>query len=210
MRFDAILIPGGGVRPGGVLPPWADARVSLAASLYQGEYLIALSGGTPHRPPPLDEAGFPIFESVAAARRLRELGIPQNRILTETASYDTIGNAYFARVIHTDPAGFRSLAVVTSEFHMPRVERIFQWVFALDAGERTYQLTFFPAQNAGLNGDTLALRRQKERDSVEQLELTMASLRDLKSLQNWLFLHHSAYAAGRRDPFPNSPFHDTY
>ena len=33
---------------------------------------------------------------------------------------DTIGNAYFLRATHTDPAGWRNLVVITNEFHMPR------------------------------------------------------------------------------------------
>ena len=38
----------------------------------------------------------------------------------ETASYDTIGNAYFSLVIHVLPRNFRELLVITSAFHMPR------------------------------------------------------------------------------------------
>ncbi len=51
--------------------------------------------------------------------------MPAERIWAETASLDTIGNAYFARVIHTDPAGLRRLLVVNSAFHMPRTRMIF-------------------------------------------------------------------------------------
>jgi hypothetical protein len=69
MPYDAILIPGGGVREGGLLPSWVRCRLDRALELHRGEFVIALSAGTPHRPPPLDDNGFPIFESVAAARQ---------------------------------------------------------------------------------------------------------------------------------------------
>ena len=52
-----------------------------------------------------------------------------SRILAETCSYDTIGNAFFARTVHTDPRGLRRLLIVNSKFHMPRTEAIFRWVF---------------------------------------------------------------------------------
>jgi hypothetical protein len=210
VSFDAILIPGGGVREGGALPLWVEARVARAVALYGGEYVIALSGGAAHRPPPLDPQGFPIFESAAVARRLIELGIPRERVLTETASYDTIGNAYFARVMHTDPAGLRRLAVVTSGFHMPRTERIFRWVFGLAPGAEDYSLRFFTAEDAGLEGEPLRARVEKERESIAQLEETAAGICDLKSLQRWLFLHHTAYAAGGRRTLTDAAFRDTY
>jgi uncharacterized SAM-binding protein YcdF (DUF218 family) len=107
MPYDAILIPGGGVREGGLLPSWVRRRLDRALELHRGEFVIALNAGTPHRPPPLDGNGFPIFESVAAARYLISAGILQELILTETHSYDTIGNAYFSRVIHADPQRLR-------------------------------------------------------------------------------------------------------
>ncbi len=57
-------------------------------------------------------------------------GVNDNQILKEVASYDTIGNAYFAATIHAIPAMWRSLGIVTSAFHMPRSRAIFETVFA--------------------------------------------------------------------------------
>ena len=37
-----------------------------------------------------------------------------------------VGNAYFALTIHAIPAGWRRLAVVTSDFHMPRTRDLFE------------------------------------------------------------------------------------
>jgi uncharacterized SAM-binding protein YcdF (DUF218 family) len=93
--LDAILIPGNGVRAGGELPYWGRLHPDRAVQMYIGECAIALSAGTTQRPPPVDVRRFPTFESVAAARYLMGRGIPAERILTETQSYDTIGNAFF-------------------------------------------------------------------------------------------------------------------
>ena len=129
MSVEATLIPGGGLTATGEVPSWVAARLDRAIAMYQGEYLIPLSAGTTHKPPPLDEQGFPVLEAIAAARYLAEQGIPPARILPEICSLDTIGNAYFARVIHTDPLGLSTLRVITSAFHMPRTQAIFEWVF---------------------------------------------------------------------------------
>jgi hypothetical protein len=69
-----------------------------------------LSPPTIRRAPPLDASGYTVLESIVAAKVLLARGVPAARIWAETASLDTSGNAYFARVIHTDPAGLLSRA----------------------------------------------------------------------------------------------------
>lgn len=194
-EFDAILVPGGGVREGGELPLWVQRRLDAACQLHQGEYILTLSAGTPHRPPPLED-GFPIFESTAGARYLIAKGIPQDRILVEASSYDTIGNAYFARTVHTDPARLRRLAIVTSAFHIERTRRVFEWAFSLAPVDRAYALTFLETANDGLEKDALAARLEKERAALAALEPLIPSIPDLPSLHDWLFQRHRAYAAG--------------
>ncbi len=207
--FDAILIPGGGVREGGALPSWVRSRLDLACEIHQGERIIALSAGTPHRPPPLDE-GFPIFESTAAARYLISKGVPAARILVEASSYDTIGNAYFARAIHTDPAGLRNLAVVTSRFHMARARRAFEWIFGLPPLEVPYRLTFFETVDEGLDRNALTARVEKEQAALAALDPVIASIQDLRSLHDWLFQRHSAYATGGTRRTLNAALRESY
>ena len=161
-----------------------------------GAYLVPLSGGTTHRPPPLDENGFPIFESVAAARYLIDRGFPAQRILTEIASYDTIGNAYFSRVIHVAPRGFRRLLVITSAFHMPRTEAIFRWVYALD--DIGFELEFDATPDIGIDAEALAARRKKEMDSLAGVHELAAGIRSMPDLHRWIFTEHAAYAAGAK------------
>lgn len=42
-----------------------------------------------------------------------------------------MGNAYFSLTIHALPAGWRRLAVVTSDFHMPRSAALFSDVYEM-------------------------------------------------------------------------------
>ena len=127
---DAILVLGGGVCEGGELPPWVVRRFDRALEVGGAAPLVCLSAATVHRPSPLNVERYPILESVAGAAHLLARGVSAERIEVEASSYDTIGNAYFSKLLHVDPAGWRSLAIVTSEFHMPRSRAIFEWVLA--------------------------------------------------------------------------------
>ena len=92
----AIIILGGGLKDNGSVPLHTQARIDKAIELYkmlnENAVIITLSGGTTHKPNPLDSSGFPIWEATAAARRLIDMGIPPHNILEEAFSLDTIGN----------------------------------------------------------------------------------------------------------------------
>ena len=196
-NFDAILIPGGGVRAGGSLPSWVRVRLDRAVQIYSGEFMLPLSAGTPHRPPPLDDQGFPILESVAAARYLVQRGIPPERILTETSSYDTIGNAFFAKVIHTDPLGLRRLSIITSDFHLARTKAAFQWVYSLDSNAHEYELSFDAVSDPELEPALWRARVAKEQTSLVELQRVAGEISTWRDLHLWLFTRHGAYSVGR-------------
>ena len=99
------------------------------------------SVGTPHKPPVLTDAGYCTFESMACADYLLQHDVPAQQLLRETSSYDTIGNGYFAAVIHAIPRRWQKIMVVTSDFHMPRSQAIFEKVLHLvekDVGIRYF------------------------------------------------------------------------
>jgi hypothetical protein len=198
--YDAILVPGGGVREGGELPLWVKRRFDRVIEIYKNEYVITLSAGTLLKPPPLDDRGFTIFESVAGAQYLIKNGIPPKKILVETCSYDTIGNAYFARVIHVDPRGFIKLLVITSEFHMPRTERIFRWVFGLSPISSSYELSFEAVSDVGMDEKALKTRKLAEKANIARLTITKSRIHTLEELHKWLFTKHDAYAMAAKSP----------
>src|SRR3954447_19872565 len=206
-RYDAVLVPGGGLRPGGALPPFVLNRLEAAQALAGEAPIILLSAYTIHRAPPLDAAGYPLLESVAAAKALLARGVPAAQIWVETASLDTSGNAYFARVIHTDPAGLRRLLVVNSEFHMPRTQMIFDWIFCLPPTDPGYTLDYYTVPDQGLTEAGLEARRAKEAARMEDLHRTIPHINSLAALHRWLCTDHRAYSAGadpRSDPPPGA------
>jgi uncharacterized SAM-binding protein YcdF (DUF218 family) len=194
---DAIIVPGGGVRAQGKLPLWMRQRFDHALTFWHGEPVICLSAGTIFKPLPRDEAEYPLFESVAGARYLLEKGVPADKIFTETASYDTIGNAYFARVVHTEPMGWRRLLIVTSAFHMARTRAIFEWVFGLSPVNETYHLDFRASADEEIEPIALEVRQQKENAGLQRLIPLIQEVRTLAHLHQFLFTRHDAYAVAR-------------
>ena len=198
MNYDALIIPGGGLTDDGNLPLWVQARVQRALEMQeQTRYFITLSGGTVHKPPPLDGQGFPIYESTVAARMLLAHGIAPHRILYETVSLDTIGNAFFALLLHVRPLGLKNLLIITSAFHLPRTEAIFRWIFGLDGNKDAYHLTFEVVENIGLNDGVLTARKAREVQSLALLSTTMQTINTFIDMHAWLYSQHEAYALAR-------------
>eukprot|EP00117_Sycon_ciliatum_P040595 scpid79204/ scgid29810/ len=230
-KISAIVVPGGGLSENGAVTPWVERRLDHAIMRWKEcterlaqrtcdsnassgcsdtclPKIITLSAGTSHKPPPRDCNGFPVFESCASADFLIKAGIPSSCVLMEWSSYDTIGNAYFARTQHTDVLGLRTLLVITSEFHMPRTRAIFEWVFSLPVTaqvqsssplETGYNLMFEDVPDSGTMAlDTLESRRTREAQSLQKLQAgAMKTCTDLRSLHAFLFNEHAAYAAGK-------------
>ena len=201
-RLDCVIIPGGGLDAATGQPAeWVVARLDAALSHdSETDYYLVLSRGTTHKPPPT-ESGFPVDESFASARYLVKHGVAPSRILLESWSLDTIGNAAFARLMHADLRGWRRMLVVTSAFHKPRTAAIFDWVFALpDArGNRRRpfaHLSYEEVPEHGLDADQSAARRDKEERSLDAFRRnTVASMTDLADLHKFLFVKHDAYRA---------------
>jgi hypothetical protein len=170
----------------------------------QCRWIILLSGGTVHKPPPLDAAKFPVFESRQAAQYLIDRGIHPAQTLTEICSYDTIGNAYFSRLLFTDPLQLSNNLVVTSEFHLPRTRAIFEWVFSLPPVPLDYQLSFKSTPNRGLSPEALGARKQREAHSLGNLEVKRKKISTLAEFHIWLYSEHAAYAPHLSpDPIPD-------
>ncbi len=199
LEYDAVLVPGGGFRDRS-LPPWVKNRLDRAFAVCREckHIIITLSAGTTHKPLPTDDEGFPIFESVAAANYLISLNFPPRRILCEISSYDTIGNAYFSRMIHAEPLVLKKLLVITSEFHMPRTKAIFKWIYGLPLPNslNEYKLDFeaVPDINTGLDEETITARSLKEKAGLERVQRQSRQMRNIRDFHHWMYTRHGAYA----------------
>ena len=136
--YEAIVVVAGGMTDDGTLPPWVTSRLDFTLEEYNRHvaasstaYVVLSGSATPHKPPTKAKGGFILHESTAMAEYLIERGVAPEHILKDTASMDTIGNAYMCLVMHAVPRNWRKVLVVTSEFHMGRTRAAFEWVWNL-------------------------------------------------------------------------------
>lgn len=207
-QIDAVIVPGGGVRENGELPPWVKARFDAAMRIPASmrRFIVALSVGTVHKPPPRSRSGHPISEARAGARYLLMSGVDPQTILTEELSLDTIGNAFWARLLHAEPRQLTRLHVVTSRFHYNRTRHVFERVFALPTHASffcrapRFVLTFEAVEDVGLTGDALRERERREAasfDAVRQPSSILAQAASMAELHQLLHTKHNAYRIDR-------------
>jgi hypothetical protein len=199
-QSEAVIVLGGGLTSSGEPTPWVVPRLDRALEFPGSPTIVVLGAGTPHKPPPNDAAGFPVHECAAMAQYLIEKGCPAERIVMEACSADTIGNAYFSRVIHVDPRGWKRLAVVTSDFHMPRTVAIFERVFALPGIggiSSGFSLEFSSVPDIGLDQESLDSRRERERKSLTSWLWKAPTFASMQELSQWLFTQHECYAPNK-------------
>jgi uncharacterized SAM-binding protein YcdF (DUF218 family) len=150
---DAIVVLGGGVDPDGDLPPVPARRVDRAVELFElgiAPRLILAGRCGLHDPDP------PVTEARAMAVRAEARGVPAGALHLEEESRDTLGNAFFTRERLLAPNGWRTIRVVTSDFHLSRAA----WVFRKILGSR-YDYSFSSA-SSGLPPRELIFRSLEE------------------------------------------------
>ena len=199
-QFDAILVLGGGVplAPRKQLP-FVAARCQAAAAVWRAAStkpkILCLSAGTAHCPQLLDARGSVVFEATASAAELIDAGVDEQDVFVETTSFDTIGNAFFARTDHCSLAGWKRLLVITSEFHMARSKAIFDWVFGATPHEG-FELTFLATPDAALAPDAVAARAEREtKSAINVREKLRPTYTTLSGVREFLVTKHDLYAA---------------
>jgi hypothetical protein len=215
-RYDAIMVLGGGLTSNGGIPEWVIRRLDGAFQLYKQQerldgqracQILLLGAGTPHKPPVLDTQGYVLHESTVYAEYLLKQGVPPSDLLKETSSYDTVGNAYFSLTMHVLPAGWRQLAVVTSEFHMPRTMQTFKDCYALASQsnvslQRDIKVDYFAVSDENLFAqDVLEARKEKEAIALSTWKQNFETISSLPKLHSWLFATHLCYSVSRQHEF---------
>ncbi len=205
--IDAILVLAGGVDRNG--RPHETVRRRLEAALeaqldakraHRRLPIVCNGGGTTHKPRYVDDNGYAVPEAALMARYLIDRGADERDVYLEGLSDDTLGNAYFARLLHADALPeWRSLLIITSQFQMPRTRAIYDWVFSLEplpAGKAAYRLRFQSVKDEGaLSRRALTSRLAKERASLRAFRSSaVAKLTSMSEAHSFIFTQHSAYS----------------
>jgi hypothetical protein len=189
-----IVILGGGLS-NSKLSIYSKQRCDLAIEYYntfKNYYdlkIIVTCGGTYHYPNPIDENNFTIFESTLHTEYLLEKGIDEKLIYKESVSYDTIGNAFFVKLLLTDVRKWYNLIIITNEFHLDRSKAIFNFLYCkLD---NKYNLEFCSSKDSP--NELLNLRIDKEYSSLEKFKKNIKNINSLEEFHEWLFQTHECY-----------------
>jgi hypothetical protein len=197
-HWDCVVVLGGGLNQNGLPHDFVQSRLRAAASLKDNtEVIVLLSRGTTHKSPPINTAGcFVLDESVAMADWLqRNENIPASMLITENWSLDTIGNAFFLRTSICEPFGWRKIAVVTSDFHMPRAKAIFTSVFSLlPIRDELFRCDFFSIPMESMDQKPWWEQRvAKEHLSLQSFLKLSSAWQNLSEAAEFVFRKHDAY-----------------
>jgi hypothetical protein len=140
-------------------------------------------------------------EAALMGRELQALGVAAADVYVEGYSDDTIGNAFFLRVMHMDARpDWTQLRIITSAFQMKRTKAIYDWIFALrplPTGKPAYVLEYDAVDDDGaLPERVLRTRRRKENASLRAfLGGELVRFTRLAEVHQWLFRQHQGYTA---------------
>lgn len=180
MEYDVVIALGHG---NGDLPLTEQSKIRVETaldSLGNGTYKICLSGR-------------------ASEKMLKHIGnrVEYTDIYVDDLSEDTVGNAVFTKLNFAVPEGWKNILVVSSESHIPRVRKIFNFVYGPN-----FHLDFLGVFY-NENGD-----RSNEIESLLAFDRTFRGINsgddeaidpgDDKAIVKRLFERHSCYE-GRQD-----------
>lgn len=128
MKYDAIIVLGGGIKDDGSLPENQKRRVEKAIELFNKKLAarIVMSGKWSKARDIYDRP--PQTEAHAMERYALDLGVSQKVIDREEKSCSTSENASYLLNDFLIPNNWRKLLIVTSEYHLKRAMYVFSQV----------------------------------------------------------------------------------
>jgi len=218
--LDAIFVLGGGVPTTLHEPPiYVQRRCDVAAAIVQQWQaqqqqdkstpllpILTLSAGTAHLPQFMGPDGLPVWESTSSAAYLKSKHGLSDNVFVETTSYDTISNAFYARTSFTDITGWKTLLIITNEFHMERTKLIFDWIFGVqrtandnisNTPSSPYTLIYLACDDIGLSGKALRARQEHEQKGFNNIRDRIIPQYSSSLLDVWTFLNqkHDFYSS---------------
>ena len=187
MKLDAIIVLGAGMTKNQTLPDEAKERLDKAIEIFDDHTVkhIILSGKYSYKLKKKPRK----TEAELMKVYLRSRGIPAHKIIKEEHSKDTFGNAYFTKQYIIDPKGLENIAVVTSDYHIPRSAYLFRKVFGHE-----YSLHFIGARSSH---STEQLYKLKMREQMVLLVLKryLSHIKpgDMPSLRQFIYSKHPIY-----------------
>jgi uncharacterized SAM-binding protein YcdF (DUF218 family) len=188
-KTDAIVVLGRGVRQDGSIGLVSRARVDRAIELYRiGVAPRIIFAG---RSALMGDDHPNVTEAAAMAAYAKGHGLPPVATFLEDQSRDTIGNAWFVRRHWLEPNEWRSIRVVTTDYHIPRAA----WIFRKVLGS-SWDVSFSAAASDQFAA-SVASRARDESDIAAFLAGWLADIDDgdVAAIERLISRDHPAYAA---------------
>ena len=142
MNYSAIIVLGHLMDRAGTLNDESSARMDVAIQAFQNqEANLIVTCGWPYR----EDSDLPIADAMKSFAILNG-NVPENAIITEVNSRDTVGDAIFTKINVVDKNNWKNFLVVTSDYHCRRTQEIFAFIY----GE-SYQIEVRPAATGKLD-----------------------------------------------------------
>ena len=211
------IIPGGGSKDG-EYPEWTKQRTLAAYNhslQHPNSVFIALSAGSFNAPNQKMEDGRIIFECQYTMNQLLELGISKDRIYGDWQSWDTVFNAFVARMfvegilamtaspvksLNTKSIPPLGVEVFISDFHAARMKAACEWTFALAPNlldNTDVLLNIHSVNSSGIawgSVDEYDLRVQHEAKGTEMIQKNAAMVKTIPEFYSFMFLGgHGGY-----------------
>jgi uncharacterized SAM-binding protein YcdF (DUF218 family) len=186
---DAIVVLGRGVRPDGSLGLVARARVDRALELHQlGVAPRIIFAG---RSALMGDDNPAVTEAAAMVAYATAAGLPATAAFVEDESRDTIGNAFFTWRRWLRPNAWRTVRVVTTDYHIPRAA----WIFRKVLGP-SYDVAFSAAASDRF-ATSVGLRARDESDIAAFLAGWLRGIPDgdVAAIERLITHDHPGYAA---------------
>jgi len=181
---DGIVTLSNDIDLDGTLQEDVRKRVDQAIALYERRVSPFLIMSGCHSPRDLD---VPTTHAEAMKQYAVSQSVPPGVILEEALSLDTVGQAYFLKRDVFLPLDWNCIAVVSSDYHMPRVQQIFDFVL----GEQ-FDIRYVGAKTS-LSQDRETTEAEKARLGVFLTFFQGFSRGDDQAIGERLFTAHPFY-----------------
>jgi uncharacterized SAM-binding protein YcdF (DUF218 family) len=186
--YDVIVVLGSGIKPDGTLPPISMRRVEKAVELFnnnESERMLMSGrwGFTLSFIPPRTEAS-------AMKEYATSLGVKPGCVLCEEESKDTITNLFFVRKLFLEPMGWKKIIIVSSEYHLPRIEYLTRKIFG-----KEFEVRFEPADSK-LSPEELIEKQKGEKSKLRFSKLILWNVKsgNLAAFEKKIRKDHPGYS----------------
>ena len=124
MLFDCIIVLANEMDKNGKLNLESISRIRLACDLYfKNPFVTLITCGWNYRND----------SNLCIGNVMKEyainLGVPEDKIISEVNSRDTVGDAFFTKINIVKLTNWKNILVVTSDYHVKRSSIIFNFIF---------------------------------------------------------------------------------